>query len=45
LTVELSQPDFQRLSRIVQNLPDFANVRDRRRLVAGALAGIPQWRF
>ena len=45
MTVELSQPDFQRLSRIVQNLPDFANVRDRRRLVAGALAGIPQWRF
>jgi len=42
VTVQLNQPDFQRLTRIVQNLPDFANVRDRRRLVAGALAGIPQ---
>lgn len=42
MTVQLSQPDFQRLSRIVQNLPDFANVRDRRRLVAGALAGVPK---
>lgn len=42
MTVQLSQPDFQRLTRIVQNLPDFANVRDRRRLVAGALEGVPQ---
>jgi hypothetical protein len=42
VTVQLSQPDFQRLTRIVQNLPDFANVRDRRRLVAGALEGVPQ---
>ncbi|MEH1781986.1 MAG: trypsin-like peptidase domain-containing protein [Nostoc sp.] len=37
MTVQLSQSDFQRLTRIVQNLPDFANVRDRHRLVAGAL--------
>ncbi|MEQ8975550.1 MAG: hypothetical protein RIE73_34860 [Coleofasciculus sp. C1-SOL-03] len=37
MTVQLSQPDFNRLTRIVQNLPDFANVRDRIRLVAGAL--------
>ena len=29
MTVKLSQPDFNRLTRIVQNLPDFANVRDR----------------
>ncbi|HBE17948.1 MAG TPA: serine protease [Cyanobacteria bacterium UBA11149] len=42
MTVQLSQPDFQRLTRIVQKLPDFANVRDRRRLVAGALEGVPQ---
>jgi transposase len=27
VTVQLSQPDFQRLTRIVQNLPDFASVR------------------
>ncbi|MEQ8540335.1 MAG: trypsin-like peptidase domain-containing protein [Coleofasciculus sp. D1-CHI-01] len=42
MTVQLSQPDFNRLTCIVQNLPDFANVRDRRRLVAGALEGVPQ---
>jgi len=42
VTIQLDQPDFQRLTRIVQNLPDFANVRDRRRLVAGALEGVPQ---
>ncbi len=42
MTVQLSTPDFQRLTRIVQNLPDFANVRDRRRLVAGALQGVVQ---
>lgn len=40
--IQLSQPDFQHLTYIVQNLPDFANVRDRRRLVAGALEGVPQ---
>ncbi|MBE9257081.1 trypsin-like peptidase domain-containing protein [Dolichospermum sp. LEGE 00246] len=42
MTIQLSQTDFQGLSRIVQNLPDFANVRDRRRLVAGALEGVAQ---
>jgi hypothetical protein len=42
VTVKLSQPDFNRLTRIVQNLPDFANVRDRKRLVAGALESVPQ---
>ncbi|MCT7953141.1 serine protease [Ancylothrix sp. C2] len=42
MTVQLEQPDFRRLTHIVQNLPDFANVRDRRRLVAGALEGVPQ---
>ncbi|BAY27395.1 hypothetical protein NIES2100_72190 [Calothrix sp. NIES-2100] len=42
MTIQLSQPDFQRLIKIVSNLPDFANVRDRRRLVAGALEGVPQ---
>ncbi|MDZ8135789.1 MAG: trypsin-like peptidase domain-containing protein [Nostoc sp. DedQUE04] len=42
MTVQLSTTDFQRLTRIIQNLPDFANVRDRRRLVAGALQGVAQ---
>jgi V8-like Glu-specific endopeptidase len=42
VTVQLSQSDFQRLTRIVQNLPDFANVRDRRRLIINALQGVPQ---
>ncbi|MEH2187422.1 MAG: trypsin-like peptidase domain-containing protein [Nostoc sp.] len=42
MTVQLSTPDFQRLTRIIQNLSDFANVRDRRRLVAGALQGVSQ---
>lgn len=42
MTVQLDQSDFQQLTRIVQNLPDFASVRDRRRLVAGALEGVPQ---
>lgn len=37
MTIKLSQPDFQHLTSIVQNLPDFASVRDRRRLFAGAL--------
>ena len=40
--VQLSQPDFRHLTNIVQNLPDFANVRDRRRLVVGALEGAPK---
>ncbi len=39
MTVQLERPDFQRLVKIVQGLPDFANVRDRHRLVAGALEG------
>ncbi|MEM7578316.1 MAG: trypsin-like peptidase domain-containing protein [Cyanobacteria bacterium P01_A01_bin.80] len=42
MTVQLSQSDFQRLNRIVQNLPDFANVRDRRRLLVGVFEGTPQ---
>ena len=40
MTVQLDKSDFQQLARIVQELPDFANVRDRRRLVAGALEGV-----
>ena len=40
MTVQLDRSDFQQLARIVQELPDFANVRDRRRLVAGALQGV-----
>ncbi|MEH1923252.1 trypsin-like peptidase domain-containing protein [Nostoc sp.] len=42
MTIQLSTPDFQHLTRIVQNLADFANVRDRRRLVTGALQGVAQ---
>ncbi|NER20896.1 MAG: trypsin-like peptidase domain-containing protein [Symploca sp. SIO1C2] len=42
MTIQLSQPDFRRLTSIIQKLPDFANVRDRIRLVAGALEGVPQ---
>ncbi len=42
MTVKLSQPDFQQLTRILQNLPEFANVRERRRLIGGALEGVPQ---
>lgn len=42
MTIQLSRTDFQRLTRIVQNLPDFANVRDRRRLITGALQGVSQ---
>jgi len=42
VTVQLSQPDFNRLTRIVQNLPDFASECDRTGLVAEALANVPQ---
>lgn len=42
MTVELTHDDFKRLVNIVRDLPDFANVRDRRRLVAGALDGSPR---
>ena len=38
--IQLSSADFRRITRILQSLPDFANVRDRRRLVAGALEGV-----
>lgn len=34
--INLVRPDFQNLTRFLQNLPDFATVRDWRRLVAGA---------
>ncbi|WP_088241671.1 trypsin-like peptidase domain-containing protein [Calothrix rhizosoleniae] len=42
MTVQLSTPDFQRITRILQNLPDFANVRDRRRLLVGVFEGTTQ---
>lgn len=42
MTIHLTQPHFRQLTQIVQSLPDFATVRDRRRLVAGALEGVPQ---
>lgn len=40
MTVQLDRSHFQQLARIVQELPEFANVRDRRQLVAGALEGV-----
>ena len=40
MTVQLTQQDFQHLARIVQSLPEFANERDRWRLVAGSLEGV-----
>jgi V8-like Glu-specific endopeptidase len=40
--VQLDPHDFRRLTRIVEKLPGFGNVRDRRRLVAGALEGAPK---
>lgn len=42
MAVQLDQPDFRRLTRIVEKLPGFDNVRDRRRIVAGALEGVPK---
>lgn len=42
MTIKLSQPDFLRLTQIVQKLPEFANVRDRRRLLIGVFEGKPQ---
>lgn len=42
MTVNLSRPDFQKLTHIVQSLPEFGTERDRRRLVAGALEGVPK---
>jgi hypothetical protein len=42
MSTQLSQNDFQRLVQIIYNLPDFSNVRDRRRLLIGALEGVPQ---
>lgn len=42
MSVQLDQPDFHRLTQIVQNLPEFESVRDRRLLVAGALEGLPK---
>jgi V8-like Glu-specific endopeptidase len=41
MSVQLQRSDFLRLVKIVQGLPDFANMRDRRRLVVGALEGEP----
>lgn len=41
MSVQLDQPDFNRLTRIVQKLPGFDNVRDRRDWVVGAFRGDP----
>ena len=42
MTVRLEREDFTRLVSILRDLPDFANVRDRRRLVEAALEGAPR---
>lgn len=42
MSVNLSPLDFQKLTQILQKMPEFANVRDRHRLVSGALEGHPQ---
>lgn len=41
MSVKLSKENFQRLITIVQNLPEFAQERDRRRLIIAALEGVP----
>jgi V8-like Glu-specific endopeptidase len=42
VTVELSTPDFQRLTRIVQNLDELSDVRGRRDLIKGVFGGDPK---
>ncbi len=42
MTVRLEREDFTRLVSVLRDLPDFANVRDRRRLVEAALEGVPR---
>jgi len=42
MTVQFSQPEYRRLTPIIQRLADFATARDRRGLVAEALANILQ---
>lgn len=41
LGFRLEQADFQALTQLLQNLPEFGIERERRRLVAGALEGVP----
>ena len=42
MAVKLSQSDFRSLVHIIQNLPDFSNVRDRYRFLIGAFEGLPR---
>jgi V8-like Glu-specific endopeptidase len=42
VAIQLSSVDFQQLLSMVQALPDFGTERDRRRLVAAALEGVPK---
>jgi len=42
MTIELQREDFKKLITLLQNLPEFASARDRRRLVSGALKGSPR---
>ncbi|MFP4101034.1 hypothetical protein [Coleofasciculus sp.] len=42
MTVQLSQPEYRRVTPIVQRLADFATARDRTDLVVEVLANIRQ---
>lgn len=41
MAIKLTTSDFREITRIIQNLPEFSNVRDRRRLLSAALEGVP----
>ena len=42
MSIRLAASDYRRLTKILQELPDFANVRDRRRLLVSSLEGTPR---
>ena len=40
MILSITQPEFQKLVQIVQDLPDFSSARDRRRLLEVAFGGV-----
>ena len=42
MSIQLSSSDYRQLTKVVQKLPDFTNVRDRRQLISLALEGTPK---
>ena len=44
MTVQLTQPEFQWLAGILQDIPEFGSVRDRRRLLESAFGGVERAR-